>query len=93
LRTSGCDEWREANVNTSVRAQRTHKGCLHLGIEMIFASAPAHALQALAGGLLLEHRESDELAHAGDFGVERGDFVAGRGRGAIAEVCAGIEAD
>src|SRR3984957_20688780 len=60
---------------------------------MIFASAPADALQALAGGLLLEHRQSDELAHAGDFGVERGDFVGRGSCGAVAEVRAGVEAD
>ncbi len=33
---------------------------------MRFEAAPAHALQAFAGGLLLQHRERDQLAHAGE---------------------------
>ncbi len=100
MRTSGCAAWRlsasrAARRTSTLPSERSVRSSadLHLRVEMIFASAPAHALQALAGGLLLEHRERDELAHAGDFGVERGDFVAGRGRCAIADVRAGVEAD
>ena len=59
----------EANVDAAVAAERAHQRGLHLRIEMILAVAPADALQAFAGGLLLEHGERDELAHAGDFGV------------------------
>src|ERR1700722_1791186 len=62
-------------------------------VEMIFAIAPADALQALAGGLLLKHGERDELTHAGDFGMKRGDFVVVFGCGAIADVRPGEDAD
>ena len=83
----------KTNVNAAVGTQSAEKSDLHLRIELRFARAPAHALQSLAGGLLLHHREGYELAHAGDLGVERSDFVAMFGCDAIAEVRAGVEAD
>src|SRR5271156_2356453 len=55
----------QADVDAAVVAQRVQQGRLNLRIEMRFEAAPAHALQAFAGGLLLQHGERDELAHVG----------------------------
>ena len=73
--TAECIERGQTDVDAVVVAQRVQQGRLHLRIEMSFAAAPAHALQALAGGLLLQHRERDELAHVGQLGVHGGNFV------------------
>src|SRR5260370_879286 len=54
----------KAHVNAGVVAQGVLQRGENLRIETIFAAGPRDAFEALAGGLLLQHGQRDELAHA-----------------------------
>src|SRR5229473_6175645 len=55
----------KAHVNAGVVAQGVLQRGENLRVETIFAAGPRDAFEALAGGLLLQHGQRDELAHAG----------------------------
>ena len=83
-------ERREAHVHAPVVAQRMQQGAIGPADRVALRAAPADALQALAGGLLLEHRDHHQLAHVGELSMHGGNFVGVCGNGFLVDVRADV---